>query len=207
MRATPAPACSACRTLRRGPSSWAAAYRLHCSPTQAPPPPLSQPHPKIVSPLPDPAQTHLPFPPFNPSLPSVRPLLLPGLHGPPVPTVTSIQTATPQRWPHTSSTASAVSVRGAASSATHQSNKGFKDTPPVRLTLLPFIRLSETQLSARECYHTISHCLFFCASREMRSTYEISPTLHTHTDTLAHTHPSVPLRGPVRQNRPEGPAH
>lgn len=41
MRATPAPACSTCRTLRRRLSSWAAAYKQHSSLTQHPPLSLS----------------------------------------------------------------------------------------------------------------------------------------------------------------------
>lgn len=41
MRATPAPACSLCRTLRRRLSSWAAAYKQHSSLTQHPPLSLS----------------------------------------------------------------------------------------------------------------------------------------------------------------------
>lgn len=189
MRATPAPACSTCRTLRRRLSSWAAAYKQHSSLTQHPP--LS------LSPLTTPwSRSDL----TSPSCPS-----------------SSLFNRTDQVWGPSSSWASADFLSAHRLPFRLQHLQDIQPIisgqslgcPP--LCSAPIIRAgrqrhstplqpplppsdkknhkNRTQLSARECYHTMSHCLFFYASRAMGSTYEISPILHTHNiNSHVHTH-------------------
>lgn len=154
-RATPAPACCACRTLRRRPSSWAAAYKQHYSLKHRPPLSLQQlPHPKLSH-----QSFFSPQSPFLPPSPPLKADLNPGLsrlHF--LPDWTAFETPA---CPHPVLHQRTILM---ASHAPHRANQ----TSGIEKTLQ---RSVLQQLSARECYHTMSHCLCFYASRAMgRST-------------------------------------